>query len=147
MKRFIPRHFRCMLHTRSAHQCSQTLNITLTLFSHLPCRLSLPQRFPPHSQMTPTRPYSSSTTSISYKLRSAPCDPWHTKRSTPCAFSLSLESLPSADERSVRLVKVPTSLDRAPHMQLVAPVSSPSYCESLFICDPFREPCCAEAMS
>ena len=71
-----------------------TRRITLTLFSHQPCPplspTHQPQRSLPHSQMTQIRPYSSRTTSISYKLKSTPCVRWHTKHSMPCAFSYSL---------------------------------------------------------
>ena len=77
--------------TKTRQRCnSQTRSLTLTLFSHPQCRLSSihnnPQRFPPLSQKIPTHPYSSSTTSTSYKLKSAPYAPWRTKRSTPCEF-------------------------------------------------------------
>ena len=81
--------------------------ITLTLFSLLPCRPSStrrPRRFPQRSRTTRTRRYSSRITSISSKLRLAPCARWHSKRSTPCTFlspspvNRYRGCLPSADE-------------------------------------------------
>jgi len=104
--------------------------ITLTLFSLLPCRPSStrrPRRFPQRSRTTRTRRYSSRITSISSKLRSAPCARWHTERSTPCTSSHPSPTnryrgcFPLADEDCrVLLARVPTSLDRALHMQLVS---------------------------
>ena len=113
---------------------SQTRRITLTLFSHPQCprRSSIhnPPRFPPLSQTIPTHPYSSNITSTSYKLRSAPYAPWHTKRSTPCAFFIlpprgtlasprALSFLQLIEDPAYYSAKVPTSPDRAPRMQLV----------------------------
>ena len=81
--------------------------ITLTLFSLLPCHPSStrrPRRSPQRSRTTRTRRYSSRITSISSKLRLAPCARWHSKRSTPCAFlspspvNRYRGCLPSADE-------------------------------------------------
>ena len=75
--------------------------ITLTLFSLLPCRPSSthrrPRRSPQRSRTTRTRRCSSRTTSISSKLRSAPCARWHTKRSMPCTSLLPLAFLPPAN--------------------------------------------------
>ncbi len=115
------------LHRWSIH----TPRITLTLFSPLPCPPSSTHRppvSPQPSQTTQTRRYSSRITSILYKLRSAQCARWHTKRSVPCAFSRALTSpqldielfFPSADDDIVLLVRVPTSPDRHPHMRPVS---------------------------
>lgn len=123
--------------SHSLTECRTPRTITLTLFPPLPCPLSStrsPQRFPPHSQTTPTRLHSSRATSISCRLRSAPYAPWHKKRSTLCAFSLSprLDSEPSStfsstDEDLCDPAKVPTSPVRASHMQLVVSVSPLPY--------------------